>query len=133
MRNVFNCIKCGYKWLSNLERPKACPECKSLKWDHVLGDRKPVSGNGEAWLPIKDTDDEYYISMNGVVWSTKRGRIIKRNRNQITIQRPYGTITLNVPKTVLRTFMPNSSSDTDVIVFRDGDVTNFSFENLEWR
>lgn len=27
------CLKCGYEWLSHLERPKACPGCKNYKWD----------------------------------------------------------------------------------------------------
>lgn len=26
------CLRCGYKWDSNKEKPKACPNCKSYKW-----------------------------------------------------------------------------------------------------
>jgi len=27
------CKRCGYKWQSRVEKPKACPACLSRKWD----------------------------------------------------------------------------------------------------
>jgi len=27
------CVKCGYEWDSEKEHPKACPYCKSYKWE----------------------------------------------------------------------------------------------------
>lgn len=26
------CKKCGYEWLSRIEKPKACPACKQYGW-----------------------------------------------------------------------------------------------------
>lgn len=26
------CKKCGYEWVSRIEKPKACPNCQSRKW-----------------------------------------------------------------------------------------------------
>lgn len=34
------CLRCGNRWVSNLERPKYCPHCKSPVWD-----RAKVSGS----------------------------------------------------------------------------------------
>ena len=33
------CLRCGYEWLSVLDRPKSCPDCKSRMWDEI---REPV-------------------------------------------------------------------------------------------
>jgi primosomal protein N' len=30
------CSKCGYGWMSRIEKPKECPECKSRKWCAVM-------------------------------------------------------------------------------------------------
>lgn len=30
---MVECTKCGYKWMPRKPRPKACPECKSRKWE----------------------------------------------------------------------------------------------------
>lgn len=27
------CLKCGHSWLSRVEQPKECPNCKSRAWD----------------------------------------------------------------------------------------------------
>lgn len=27
------CLRCGYRWINRVERPKACPDCKSRSWD----------------------------------------------------------------------------------------------------
>jgi predicted Zn-ribbon and HTH transcriptional regulator len=29
----FKCIRCGYEWLSRVEKPTACPKCKSYYWN----------------------------------------------------------------------------------------------------
>lgn len=26
------CERCGYEWMSKLEKPKACPRCKRYDW-----------------------------------------------------------------------------------------------------
>lgn len=26
---MLKCLKCGYEWVGRVEKPKACPECKS--------------------------------------------------------------------------------------------------------
>ena len=28
-----HCLRCGYQWLSRIERPKACPNCHSYRHD----------------------------------------------------------------------------------------------------
>ena len=33
------CLRCGNKWLSKLDRPKQCPRCKQPMWD-VASNRK---------------------------------------------------------------------------------------------
>lgn len=37
--HAVQCKRCSYKWWTLLARPKACPECKSRKWDQ---DRIPL-------------------------------------------------------------------------------------------
>ena len=27
-----NCLRCGHEWISRVEKPTACPRCKSYKW-----------------------------------------------------------------------------------------------------
>lgn len=27
------CLRCGHTWLSRVDNPKACPNCKSPKWN----------------------------------------------------------------------------------------------------
>lgn len=29
----FTCLRCGHRWDSRVENPKACPACKSYKWE----------------------------------------------------------------------------------------------------
>lgn len=29
MKRVFKCKRCGYEWLNRIDKPKACPKCKS--------------------------------------------------------------------------------------------------------
>lgn len=33
MNRVKKCKQCGYSWMARKSRPKACPECKSRKWN----------------------------------------------------------------------------------------------------
>lgn len=33
MTRNHKCLRCDYKWSSELERPKTCPRCKSYYWD----------------------------------------------------------------------------------------------------
>lgn len=28
----FKCFRCGHQWESRVEKPSACPACKSYKW-----------------------------------------------------------------------------------------------------
>ena len=30
------CLKCGYSWVSKKQSPKACPKCKSYKWNEII-------------------------------------------------------------------------------------------------
>ena len=30
---VFECLRCGYNWDGKKHNPKACPKCKSYKWN----------------------------------------------------------------------------------------------------
>jgi predicted Zn-ribbon and HTH transcriptional regulator len=29
---ICKCIRCGYQWISRVEKPKACPNCHSYRW-----------------------------------------------------------------------------------------------------
>ena len=31
--NKFKCKICGHEWIGRVENPKACPLCKSYKWN----------------------------------------------------------------------------------------------------
>lgn len=34
MANIYHCLRCGYEWLSRLERlPMVCPSCNSPYWN----------------------------------------------------------------------------------------------------
>lgn len=39
------CIRCGHKWASRVENPKACPNCKSAYWNKTRRIKK---------IPIKN-------------------------------------------------------------------------------
>jgi len=30
---IFNCLRCGETWVSDLVKPRFCPTCKSPGWD----------------------------------------------------------------------------------------------------
>jgi len=32
-RNIFECKRCGHKWMSKLEHPVLCAKCHSAYWD----------------------------------------------------------------------------------------------------
>ncbi len=36
----YRCKRCGYEWLSHLEKPKECPSCKNRKWNEENETRK---------------------------------------------------------------------------------------------
>ncbi len=31
--NKLKCIKCKYKWIARVAKPKACPNCHCRKWN----------------------------------------------------------------------------------------------------
>lgn len=38
---IYNdCEKCDYKWVSRVDKPKQCPNCKSMKWAKKTADKK---------------------------------------------------------------------------------------------
>lgn len=37
------CLRCGHTWTSQLERPQACPRCKSYIWDKPRDREQPES------------------------------------------------------------------------------------------
>ena len=36
-RNIFECKRCGHKWMSRKEHPIVCAKCHSAYWDTVKG------------------------------------------------------------------------------------------------
>lgn len=34
------CLRCGYEWLSAIDRPKQCPGCKQTAWDRPARESK---------------------------------------------------------------------------------------------
>lgn len=43
---IEKCLKCGFEWMSRVEKPKQCPRCKQYGWNKNL-DEQEVKG-GEA-------------------------------------------------------------------------------------
>ena len=41
------CLKCGYQWLARVKEPKACPDCKSRKWQES-DEKEPEAERPEA-------------------------------------------------------------------------------------
>ena len=31
--NKCKCLKCNHQWIQRVNKPKACPKCKSFKWN----------------------------------------------------------------------------------------------------
>lgn len=31
--NINKCLRCDYEWQGRIEKPKACPECKTRLWN----------------------------------------------------------------------------------------------------
>lgn len=55
MKNT--CKRCGHKWASRIEKkPRACPNCKSYKWDLERGMHRPKE-EGQDRESYTDTQD----------------------------------------------------------------------------
>ena len=69
------CLKCGNKWYTKLERPMQCPFCKNVTWDRPKKEIRKIEDftqEGETW---RNTDIEMYlISSYGRLWN-----VYKRN------------------------------------------------------
>jgi primosomal protein N' len=37
---IETCLKCGYKWIRQVKKPKQCPDCKSTVWHCFNGKRR---------------------------------------------------------------------------------------------
>ena len=91
----------------------------------------------ELWKPIPDTDDVYYISSHGRVYSTKRNIFRKQSFNR----RGYLQVTLHIKgkrrgalvhRLVAQAFIHQPSKEQDTVNHIDGDKTNNRIDNLEW-
>ena len=40
--NTFTCFRCDATWDSKLEKPLACPRCKSYAWDKPYRNQPPA-------------------------------------------------------------------------------------------
>jgi len=49
-----HCLRCGHDWVARTDRPRACPQCKTYRWDQPIG--KPLTetiGREEPASPIE--------------------------------------------------------------------------------
>jgi predicted RNA-binding Zn-ribbon protein involved in translation (DUF1610 family) len=37
---IETCLKCGYKWIRQVAKPKKCPDCRSIVWYCFAGRKK---------------------------------------------------------------------------------------------
>ena len=49
VRLMLNCLRCGWKWfpVSDPNKIKICPKCKSIKWNTLLRKKEKESIKGE--------------------------------------------------------------------------------------
>lgn len=36
-----HCLRCGHDWVARTDRPRACPQCKTYRWDQPIGQPTP--------------------------------------------------------------------------------------------
>lgn len=34
--DYLTCLRCGHSWISRVSSPKACPECKTRRWNYPI-------------------------------------------------------------------------------------------------
>ena len=90
----------------------------------------------EIWKPIEGTDNQYYISSHGRIYSTKTKIIMKTPKEgrgyancNLTIEGKY--INVKIHKLVAKHFIPNIDNKP-FINHIDFCRTNNCVENLEW-
>jgi len=64
-RNIFECKRCGHKWMSRKEHPTVCAKCHSAYWDtpksikgeHYTGTITDISFNGQRDKVLQEGDN----------------------------------------------------------------------------
>lgn len=91
----------------------------------------------EIWKSIPDTDNVYYISSHGRVYSTKRNIFRKPTLNhrgylQVTLYKKGKPRLALVHRLVAQAFIHQPSKEQNTVNHIDGDKANNHIDNLEW-